>query len=449
MVIKADQIAQDLGYLGEVVIGYARLGKGDAAKTIIADLAYRKVYYYDQDNSQVPAIAPVVEGINILSLNNPQLAGTRIRIGYPNYNHKQLHMLGFDSGEGLQAVGGLTPQEQLTAKTIYPSVGDITNFRGMAQTPPDLTVFIGPSPYYDADGNYQIWGGSSTDPTAFSDLIDALTSGQHQMAVGCIDITTGEPVILTNTASDGTAADKALFDWTTIATEIAITANYIPCIAVHLYEGQTEITEDDIYRSADPRAAFGKQAGNSGSLTVTDGSTTVTDVTSVTFNGTDFTVTDLTGGAVQVDLVTPSAQVFPKRSPTIFSYTFNQPTGTPGMTPVAANINHFFYNYNTTPALNDTFTFGVLLAAGTYNLRVEGSSNANRGVLDWYVGATIQGGATGQDWSSGIGDGEVKTGTIVIPSSGYYVITGKVSAAGSGSNYYWALTCVDIYPSTD
>ena len=81
------------------------------------------------------------------------------------------------------------------------------------------------------------------------------------MAVVCLDITTADLAIFTNTASIGTAADKALFDWTTIATEISITGIYIACGAVHLYAGQTVITEDDIYRSADPRVAFGKQGG--------------------------------------------------------------------------------------------------------------------------------------------------------------------------------------------
>lgn len=256
MVIKVDQLAKDLGYLGEVVIGYARLGMGSSSKVTIADLAQRKIYYYDENNSQVPAIAPVVEGINILTLNNPQLAGIRIRLGYPNYDHKRLYMLGFDTGEGLQAVGNLLPQEQQDSATLYPSVGNIINFRIMPQKSPDTTVFINPSPFYDVDGKWSFWGGESFD---LADTIAALTSGQHQMAIVCLDVTVSELVVFTNVASDGTAADKGLFDWTTIATEIGITDVFIACGAVHLYEGQTEITEDDIYRSADPRAAFGKQ----------------------------------------------------------------------------------------------------------------------------------------------------------------------------------------------
>lgn len=261
MVIKSDQLAKDLGLLGEVVIGYARLGKGGDSKVTIADLAQRKIYYYDQNNSQVPAIAPVVESINILTLNSPALAGIRIRLGYPNYDHKRLYMLGFDTGEGLQFVGNLLPQEQQTAANMYPSIGQIVNLRMMPQDTPDTTVFINPSPFYDADGNWSFWGGESFD---LADTIATLTSGQHLMAVVCLDVTMDDLTVLTNTASAGTVADKGLFDWTTIATDIAITADYVACGAVHLYEGQTEITEDDIYRSADPRAAFGKQIGSGG-----------------------------------------------------------------------------------------------------------------------------------------------------------------------------------------
>lgn len=302
MVIKAEEIFEQTGYLGEVVLGYGRLGKGDAAKTIINNLAQRKVWYFDENNSQVPATVPVVEGINILSLNNPILAGTRIRLGKPNYDHSRMYMLGFDTGEGLQAVGGLTPQEQITAKTLYPSVGDITNLRVMAQTIPDLTIFMSPTPYYDADGNYQIWGGSSCDDSSIGDLITALGSGQHQMVLVCLDTTSSDFAFITNTAVTGGQTNKDNFDWTTIVTDMTIDVRYIPAGAVHIYEGQTEITEDDIYRSADPRVIFGKQGGT-GSLTVTDGTTTVSSVTEFDFDGTEFAVTDLGSGVAQINAV--------------------------------------------------------------------------------------------------------------------------------------------------
>lgn len=266
MVIKADELTKDLGILGEVVIGYARLGMGSGSGIIIADLAYRKIYYYDQDNSQVPAIAPVVESINILTLNNSQLAGTRIRLGYPNYDHKRLYMLGFDTGEGLQSVGNLLPQEQLTSASLYPSVGNIVNFRIMPQDTPDTTVFVNPSPYYDNLGVFNIWGGSDTE-NLITDAIAALTSGQHQMVVICLDISTGDLEIVTNTASAGGVNDKGLFDWTTIATDMTFSDTDLLVGAVHIYEGQTEITEDDIYRSADPRVGFSKPVGGGGTVT--------------------------------------------------------------------------------------------------------------------------------------------------------------------------------------
>lgn len=261
MTIPAEHLARDLteslGRLGERTVGYARLGTGDGSGTIVADFAYRKVYYFDRDSSQVPAIAPLVQTINLISLNNPDLEGVRIRLGYPPYNPKVLHVLGLDTGEGLDSVAGITAEEQLTAKTLYPSVGNITNFRVSPQETPDTTVFVNASPYFDSLGNWSLWGGDSAD---LANAITALASGKHQMVLVCFDTVTAALVLLTNTASDGGQTDKDVFDWTTILS-ITIDVHYIPIGAVHIYFGQIVVTEDDIYRSADPRAAFGKQSG--------------------------------------------------------------------------------------------------------------------------------------------------------------------------------------------
>lgn len=304
MVIKAEALSKDLaviGQVGETGVFYARLGNPEIFATdpnnaIISDYTFRKVWAYDETNSQATFVIPVEQSINILSLNNPQLMSTRIRVGFPAYNKQVLHMLGIDTGEGMALVGQITPQEQYTANIFYPSVGQITNLRIEPLNPPALSVFVGATPYYKADGTWAIWGGESLDIDAVQTLVDAL-SGQHQMVLVCLDPATDSTVLITNTASDGGQADKDLFDWTTIATDMTIDPSFITGGTFHIYDGQTEVVEDDIYRTADPRVIFGKPTGGSGTVTsvaestdasyLTVGGSPITTAGTITLNKTD------------------------------------------------------------------------------------------------------------------------------------------------------------------
>lgn len=261
-----------LNEIGIIPAGYARLGRGDTSGVILANLAQRRCYYFDGPTSQPTVTAKLAQDISISAINNSALEGTRVRLGYPPYDPKVLYIVGFDTGEGLDSVGGATPQEQLENKGLYPDVGSIQNLRIIAQETPDTTVFVNPTPYYDDTGAWSIFGGDTTD---LSTEITALSSGEHQMAVICLDITTGDLVNVTSTAETGGVDDKDVFDWTTIY-DLALSTDYIPAGAVHLYEGQTEIVEADIYRSSDPRAIFGKPMSSSGSGTVTSVSATAT-----------------------------------------------------------------------------------------------------------------------------------------------------------------------------
>lgn len=263
--IDRNQIAKGirpaLAQIGELPGGYARLGKGDRSGIIVKDFEHRLVYYYN--DGQPTAHAPLDLNVNLMSINNPQLEGVRIRLGYPNYRPDVLHVLGIEPVEGMAAVGGVTPGEQYISKAQYPDVGSILNFRLSPNNPPDMNVFISAGYYYDADGNLAFFGGDLCDLEA---TIGALASGEHQLVVVSLDVSTGELVIATSDAVEGGSGDKDVFNTSTIV-ELTYGDNDEQKGAVHLYYGQTVIREADVYRLADPRVPFtrrGAPGGGSG-----------------------------------------------------------------------------------------------------------------------------------------------------------------------------------------
>ncbi len=164
-----------------------------------------------------------------------------------------------------------------------------------------------------------------------------------------------------------------LSDPLTVASDIqqcihASSANSVIICAYELQGGDTKLSPLPT-RNVDMRQIVNTGSSSGGSLTVTDGSTTITDVTEIDFNGTDFTITDLTGGVVQIDLVTPSVQVFPE----IATMWHDEMKVTNGNAKVITHDTA--QNYNTwtdqsTSANGDQFTNGFILKAGTYNFNL-------------------------------------------------------------------------------
>lgn len=268
MVIKRDEIAKRIrpavAQIGELPGGYARLGRGDRSGVIIKDAEKRLVYYYNE--GQPTAYAPLSLNMNIVSINNPAFEGWRVRLGYPNYRPDVLHVLSVDAVEGVAAGGGFTPGEQYTQSAQTVDVGKVLNFRLSPNDPPDLNVFVSSGFYYADDGSLHFFGGDLLD---LSTVVSALTSGQHQMAVASLDKSTGELNFVTNTAEAGGSADKDIFNETTI-TEMTYGDNDEQKGAVHLYYGQTTITEADIYRRGDPRVLFTRPGAAAGGTTDLD-----------------------------------------------------------------------------------------------------------------------------------------------------------------------------------
>ncbi len=253
MTIQIDQLSKRmrsaLGNVAEIPAGYARLGLGDHSGRIIADGSKRLAYIYDR---QTVSLVKVGQTISLQAINNANMEGVRVRLGYPPYAPGEMHILSLDSGEGLDAVGGALPDEQIISKALYPDVGSILNFRIAPNDPADTSVFVNGSPYRTGSGAWAYLGNSSFD---LDTIISALSSGYHQMAVICLDTSAGDLTVVTNTSETGGAGDKQIFDMTTIAS-LTFAAAYIPIGAVHIYSGQTAVVEDDIYRTADPRTIY-------------------------------------------------------------------------------------------------------------------------------------------------------------------------------------------------
>lgn len=242
----AKALRKSLKHVGEFPAGYARLGKGDGTGAIVADVTRRLVYVFEAVGS-VPSAVPLDQGIDIRSLNNPTLEGFRVRLAYPSYAPDKVHVMGLDDGEGLQAVGGYTPQEQLTAALAVPQTANIADFRLSVVS--GLTVMVNPGKYYQrSTGAWKHFGGDTitlTMPT---------TSGYHQMQVVALDTEDGDLNVVSNTAEVGT--NKDLYDLSTIAG-MTIPDGYLPCGAVHCMNGVTNLDETThIYRTADPRVMF-------------------------------------------------------------------------------------------------------------------------------------------------------------------------------------------------
>lgn len=105
------------------------------------------------------------------------------------------------------------------------------------------------------------------------------------------------------------------------------------------------------------------------------------------------------------------------------------------------------WTYQTSPANGDSFTFSVYLTKGTYTLAVLGETQNVRPILDWTINGTSI--TTGQDWySASAVYNVIKTASLTVPYTGYHVIKGTVNGKNaSSSNYYYAMTQVDIYPA--
>lgn len=226
--------------------GWGYLGRGDGTSTVVADSARRMVYYFTE---QGIGTARLAENISMPSVNDAYAVGLRVQLGYPPHDPHVLYVLGFDTGEGLAQLGGLTPAEQYNAASKYPDTGRIINFRIAPQDTPDKTVAVQGGAYITPGGQWAFFLQDSIDLTT---QIAAISASNHQLCVVCLDTLTGLLAAVTSGSEAGGVNDKTDFGVGTIEA-LTFSSNYAPVGAVHLYNGQTTISESDLYREADPR----------------------------------------------------------------------------------------------------------------------------------------------------------------------------------------------------
>ena len=139
---------------------------------------------------------------------------------------------------------------------------------------------------------------------------------------------------------------------------------------------------------------------------------------------------------------------FPRQA-TQWGRVLRQPVGATGITRILNASQSFgVYYTQSTPAQNDVFSFNVFLEAGTYTLNHLGLTGLTLAIVTYKVDEVPQGTL---DWYNASSVLDVtKTISIVIPSDGYHIIKGVVATRNvSATNWSWAVTVIDIYPSAD
>jgi hypothetical protein len=102
-----------------------------------------------------------------------------------------------------------------------------------------------------------------------------------------------------------------------------------------------------------------------------------------------------------------------------------------------------YYNYETfqsSPAINDRFTNGCHLAAGTYTFSVLARVSNNNGNITWNLDGIDFG---SNDWYAANGGtggyNNIKTvSSVIVSSSGWHKLTGTIASKNAASsNYYF------------
>lgn len=134
----------------------------------------------------------------------------------------------------------------------------------------------------------------------------------------------------------------------------------------------------------------------------------------------------------------------------VFVPQFKVKTGCGGSIAIGTGTSAPFYltGNQATPGNGDVAETALLLDAGTYDVTVQGTTDSNRGKIDWKLDGSAF--ISGQDWySGGTVEGVIKTGTLTVASAGRHlldlVINGK---NGSSSGYYFSNTYIKFVRQT-
>lgn len=404
----------------------------------------REVYWHSLSTENQEVGVAILDGdCNLLYQENADYAANppRITLGYPPRS-TVLHVKGIaKTQEGNAAQGTLTQTEQFIARIGNPFITNIIDFHVQPTDGASTSVYAEAGMYEkpSALGVKQRWLGGTLDLSA---AIVALTSGQHQLAAVYFDTETGTLGFSTTTAVSAIGDLPARADLDSISS-VTFSPGQLAVGTIYLYEGQVAVEVEDCLTALDPRFTWPPDNSTSSNLTVTDSITTVTDVTDINLVG--LTLTDDGGGSITIAAGTSPGGAFPKRA----TMWHNDSLVLVGNA-LGRNITSTWYSdraYQSPGAINDAFTNGFLLAAGSYTLAIYCQPSTDNGIITWYVDGVSQGTT---DHYNGSTTDDRKTLAITVTTDGWHVLEGVVASKnGSSSGYYAVLTQMVIIPSAD
>jgi len=253
------QIAHSIAGVGTSV-GYSKprnvkLGKGDGTGTIVYSSSERLVHFFEgklggEIRSQGVALLPT--GVGIPLRNNKNNEGLDIQLRYaPGEQYPEVFKLLKDAYIGSD---GRSPEEQDRDRGLTPALAQLDAMR--LRVVPNSNVVMVKGTYYYVRPSTGQWR-TVTDPMLdLADDIDALTSGQHQLALVYFDAETGtlQRVLGSALTASVTPPNRPEFKPYSI-TNLAVPVYAIPSMAVYLYYAQA-LAEADLYRAYDPRQLF-------------------------------------------------------------------------------------------------------------------------------------------------------------------------------------------------
>jgi hypothetical protein len=249
------------------------LGDGQGNVQVTGGLRPREVYYRNSLNSNDKGVAVLADGASIpyggiQSLIDKEVVAEKIP------GDDTLYITRLNSADQN------SPMEQLISQAAHPTADRVASLRGRPTSPPSRDVYVDGGQvftYLDGGSLKYFYSGLGAAGAA----IDALGANEHQLAVACLDPSTGLITVVLSTAvtAVGTVPSRNEFGAAHVA---ALTLDgYYPSCVVYLYENQAAIEEADFLRQYDPRLSYVPVSDTGSTSTVTTSNNTATLIAAI------------------------------------------------------------------------------------------------------------------------------------------------------------------------
>ncbi len=147
-------------------------------------------------------------------------------------------------------------------------------------------------------------------------------------------------------------------------------------------------------------------------------------------------------------LLTLNEAAMPRRT-SLFFKDFTQTAGAGHIMTPNTSMQFFHYAADNSAASGDAWRTSVWIQAGTYTFAARGFTDANCGQCAW--GLDDVDFITNQDWySAGLVYNVLKTGTVIVPTSGRHKITMRVTGKhASSTDFYTPIVKTWLYQAAD